>query len=269
MGVLSRKCVVFLALALAIGVGAREPAHGGSDQRLIAFYDPDANHQAILSIMNGFNAFLKNEGVPLRFQPVMSTEKLEELLRSSSVDFAIVSSSYLKEHPSRLKPLLVPEANGQHSYRKVLIDRGVGEPNLAGKNIAATTGEGKDRGSTVLAMLKRAGIPADGALVIPVAKDVDALLALSFGQVQAALVTPTSVEVLKRINPVAAKSLRKIYETDPILRAPLCAVGTATNTQLLAALQRMEQDPDGRRAIRSLGFDRWVVYQSNMGGEQK
>ncbi len=58
-----------------------------------------------------------------------------------------------------------------------------------------------------------------GVHVIPVAKDIDALLALSFGQVQAALVTPDSVEVLKRINPGASAKFRTVYTTSPILRA--------------------------------------------------
>ena len=46
-------------------------------------------------------------------------------------------------------------------------------------------------------------------MVVPVAKDIDALFALTFGHVQGALVTPSSLDVLKKVNPNAAASKRR------------------------------------------------------------
>ena len=68
-------------------------------------------------------------------------------------------------------------------------------------NRAATISKLKDD-------LQKGDKPVTPGMVIPVAKDIDALFALTFGHVQGALVTPSSLDVLKRVNPAAAASAK-------------------------------------------------------------
>lgn len=65
-----------------------------------------------------------------------------------------------------------------------------------------------------------AALGVTGARIVTVPKDIDALLALSFGQVDAALVTPISVDVLREVNPQVASKFRILAETAKILRSP-------------------------------------------------
>ncbi len=239
---------------------------------LLLFYDPDANHQAIVNISSWFNNYLRDSDSGLSFQPVKDRKTFEKLLRQPTTKFAIVSSAFLRDSRGKgLNALLVPSMAGDVYYRKKLFDKGQGTAgDLSGANIAATvTGADANKGGeSVLAGLRRTGLKLTNAHIIPVSKDIDALLALSFGQVQAALVTPSSVEVLKRINPAAVASFRAVIETKPILRSPLCAVTDNTTVGERDAMSRaiatMGEDENGRKAMRTLGFDQWVTFDLSM-----
>lgn len=257
------------ALGLAL-VAAAAPPTAGEPADLLLFYDPDANHQAIVNITSWFNTYLRDSGSGLSFQPVKDRAAFESLLGEPSTKFAIVSSAFLREGKEKgLSALLVPSSSGDVYYRKKLIDRGQGQlGDLSGANIAATVTDRSRGGEVVLESLRAAGIEIGSAHIIPVSKDIDALLALSFGQVQAALVTPSSVEVLKRINPAAVASFRTVLETKPILRSPLCSVTKNTTAEerekITAAIKKMVEDENGRKATRTLGFDQWVPYEPRM-----
>jgi ABC-type phosphate/phosphonate transport system substrate-binding protein len=265
-----------LALLLGILLWAGPPAGRAGAQpaasRFLVFYDPNANHQAILNITSRFNRFLKDAAPSLRFQPVQKRAQFEALLADPRTVLAIVASSYLEEGArTDLTPVLVPSARGDVYFRKRLVDRGKGKPgDLRGKRVAAaaTTSVQVDAAREVLRTLQAGGLDVTQVIAIPVAKDIDALLALSFGQVEAALVTPESIEVLKRINPSAAASFRTVFETSPRLRSPLCSVGARLPRPeldaLVAALLQMHAHESGGAAVKILGFDRWVPFAAGM-----
>lgn len=259
-----------VAAALVCGNASAQSAPANGEGRIV-YFDPDANHQAIVNIATWFNDYLASAAIALVFQAVESRDAFERLLADPKTRFALVSSSYVASADTRLDPLLVPQVGGDPFYQKVLIDVGGRDGrDLSGKNLAATVIAKGDKNSfkDLLQSLSSGGVKVDGVRVIPVAKDIDALLALSFGQVQAALVTPDSVEVLKRINPGVAAKFRIVYKTSPILRAPLCEVGKKSNARersdLVSALQRMSQSDDGRKAMRTMGFEGWLPFQAEM-----
>lgn len=250
------------------------PATGQSDG-IIVYFDPDANHQSISQISRSFSRYLDDAGISLTLQPVQSRQRFEGLLADSRTRYALVASAYLdNSRNNSLRPLLIPTAGNTQYYRKVLVDTGEGSAgNLRGAAIAATvSGQNPSTGaSAVLSVLQTGGVDVAGATVIPVSKDIDALLALSFGQVRAALVTRGSIAVMRRINPESASTYRTVYTTNPILRPPLCAVGRRTsqaeNRALINALEGMAQDPAGRRVLLRMGFDGWTDPRSNSGGK--
>ncbi len=235
------------------------------DTRTVVFYDPDANHEAILQITNWFSEFLRTVDPQLRLQPVRSVGTFERMARNAEADFAILPASYVQRrgNSANLVPLLVPSSKGDVRYRKVLF-ASAGASKMS--TVAATTAGGN--AADVTKTLTASGVKMDGVTIIPVSKDVDALLALVFGQVDAALVMPDSLEVIKTIQPGAENTLRKLQETKPIVRPPLCAVSDVVTPELqaklVAAMKRMSSDAAGARAMRSLGLDAWVAFEPGM-----
>ncbi|MCC6810434.1 MAG: PhnD/SsuA/transferrin family substrate-binding protein [Deltaproteobacteria bacterium] len=237
----------------------------------IVYFDPDANHQAIVNTISLFNDFLNEANLGLVFQPVSTASSLHDLVAGNQAEFAILSANVLRNSKSlNLAPILVPSSGGDIYYRKSLVDAGGGTPDdLEGKGVAVTVsgGDTASAAQQILEGLRNAGHHVKSISVIPVSKDVDALLALSFGQVAAALVTDKSVEVLKRINPSAAAGLRTIFQTQPILRSPLCSVGAvsiARKKQLSDAFKKMAASRAGGRAMQTMGFDQWTDFEGRM-----
>ncbi len=266
---LGRELSVLMCAFAALSLTSRSAV--AADTRQILFYDPDANQSDIVAITQAFNAFLATVDKSLRLQPVQRQSDFEALLKQSNSAYAIVSSRYLRQTKTApAVPMLVPSWRGDIFYRKVLIVRGDAPANLSGKSIATTVSatdlpEEKRR---VLSSLKEHGIETQRTVVIPVSKDIDALLALAFGQTQAALATPHSLEVLKGINPAAAASFRITQEIEKILRPPLVLVADHASAEdrskVADAFKKMSADASGQRAMDALGIDQWLPFEPGM-----
>ncbi len=248
---------LFCVLSLLANVASAEKGQ-------LLYYDPDGNQQAIVSIAAAFNDYLTKRQIPLTFQPLQRRADLEAAVDKSPNSYFIVSALTLDRWKSRkIRVLLNQDSGGDIYFRKKLVDTATTpDAKFAAKTVALSMGENAaDLAQRVLGDLRGIGMKTDGMIVIPVVKDVDALFALSFGQVQSALVTQASLEVMGRVNPVAAKRMRIVGETARILRAPLCAIGggnAEVEAQLVTALVAMADDVEGRRAIKAMGFEKWV-----------
>lgn len=239
---------------------------------VMAYYDPDANHNSIPEIVDSFNRYLRARELPVVVQAVLRREDLESLLRRPDTAFAMVASNYLTgARRERLTPILVPTAAGEPTYRKILVDNGEGSRGaLEGATIAATVpGANNTAGvNTTLELLRGEGVSTGNVTLLPVSKDIDALLALSFGQVRAALVTQESISVMEELNPTAASQLRIIFRTSPILRPPLCRVvghgSDREQAQLMAALSQMPDNRLGRRVLFRMGLEDWTAFHQRM-----
>ena len=266
---LALALISVLGAGVAAGASSRPPPLG--TEALLVFFDPDANHQAIASITSSFNRFLRQVDPGLSFQAVQSRERLRGLLKEPRVVLAFVSAGFVATaRAPRLRPVLVPASQGDITLRKVLyhVGRARGR-NLNGLRIAASASHQDPRQASdqILRQLRTLGIETEGSIAIPVAKDIDALLALSFAQVDAALVTATSVAVLRRINPGALETFEAVLETSS-LRSPLCMVADRLSPEreahLIQEIRAMNKHPDGRRAMLSLGFTEWVTFEEGM-----
>lgn len=244
-------------------------ADGSADE--VLFYDPDANHQAIIQISGWINKFLARSELELRFRPIQRDTVFEATLTKGTAKYALISSEYLSRGgASTMAPILVPVSKGDAYYRKVLLDRGGEEtPEYANKTIAATLTAGSEREASkrLLDSLARSGIATQGARILRVSKDIDGLLALAFGRVDAAVVTKASVATLEHLNANVAASLRLVAETAQILRSPLCAhedVEPQQREAVVRTFESMDADPDGKNAMVALGFDAWVPFLPSM-----
>jgi ABC-type phosphate/phosphonate transport system substrate-binding protein len=249
-----------------IAAASKQPGGetGKPSGRLVVFYDPDANHEAILQISSWFTKFLQAIDPEMKLQPVRSIGAYESLQKKGQVAFAILPSSYVRTQLKRgsIVPLLIPSKGNSVDYQKVLFAK---SKDTKPKTLAVTSGGASTKELT--AALKSAGIPVDGVTVIPVSKDVDALLALVFGQVDAAVVKLESLEVVKTIQPQAAATLQRLQETRPITRPPFVAmsgVSAEDQAKVVAAMKAMNKNASGARAMRSLGVDAWVTFEASM-----
>ena len=267
-----------LALLIAVITGGLLwPNHTRTNPREIRFifYDPDANQQALGELAAWFKPFLQTLDPAFQFQPVQDPGTLAAMLVRPGGGFAIIASSFVKAHSSKsIEPLLVPMSKDIY-YQKILLETKAGESgNLNGKTIAATLtgyqaqGDG-DASNPVLSLLRNVpSLKADSAMVIPVTKDIDALFALAFGQVEAALVTEGSLRVLKKLQPSALDTMREIYRTPKILRAPLVAFGPQTNGSLkkvmIAAFLDFSKNETGRAIMGLLSCENWKPFSRKM-----
>jgi ABC-type phosphate/phosphonate transport system substrate-binding protein len=254
------------SLAFALSIMAATGAAAGASSHEVAFYDPDANYDALPRIVKSLNDHINSKLPGFRFSAVNDLDALVHAVADAHTPYALLSSEVLP----RLKkygctPLLVPEAAGTVFYRKILVDTGTGAANVSRKRIAIATSETAEAAAKkILDTLRQAGLATDGATVVATTKDFDALLGITFGQADAALVTTDSIDLLKTVNPAAVASLRTLWTSGKILRPVLVALAgnedASERNAVTGAFTEMLSTRSGKEAMESLGFDRWVPY---------
>lgn len=268
---MTRSGVVGFCLALFIQVAPSWSPAAAPGGKKIVYFDPDSNYEAMPDIVAWINKHLATKLPGFRFLAVHDMKAFTKAVSESSAEYVVVPSAMLgPKAPFKLTPLLVSKGGGDVFYHKILLDRGTGPPtNLEGKRIATTASVRLDaRSDDILAVLRGAGMTTTRAVVVRVSKDIDALLALSFNQVDAALVTPASLDVIREINPAAAQTMRTVWTSGALLRPPLCAVGefenAETRAQAVAAFAGMGETEFGRNALQTMGIEGWVPFQKSM-----
>jgi hypothetical protein len=252
------------ALLLMI-VGAAAQAH----PRRVILYDPDIDVSTVADVVAAFNALMGSLGPDWQFEAVVQEDRFEVLMAEEQETFAFVTSAYLRTHAhAGLQPLLVPAAQGDVFYRKKLVASKVpAGGDLAGRAIAVS-GVGRAHTRREAGVLRElAGMGVNDPVLFPVPKDVDALMAIHFSQVDAALVTPGALDVLRRTSPGSVAGLQELGETPGILRTPFCARGDIPQADVDAIthkLVHLADAPGGMDIMRRLAFDAMVPYNARM-----
>lgn len=253
MALKTRAVAAFLGLVIA--------AQAGAEQRWVYHYDPDSAPRDAGRFKAVVAAFLDGVDEKLSFQPFRRLVDFEKRLEEQRPAYLTVAHSWFRKNRERLslKPLLLPSRRGEQTFRKVLVARsaGITVEQLAGRSVAATALDAEASFQTLLGTLK---VSPKDLRVVSVTRDVDALLALAFGQVDLALVRPRSIDRLRKVNPNAVFGLRTLFTTPPVYRPPICEVGSqpkALTARLVDALRKAPKSPLGKRTLRIMGFDRW------------
>ncbi len=208
------------------------------------YFDPDTKLHDFELLKVRFQEYLPES---YTFQPFLRLDDFLDEVRMRHPRFMILTSTVTGELATGLTavPLLVPETGGSTVYRKKLLMRGDGAPLRV---VAATM------------VIEMPGQSDDWSWVI-VSKDLDALLAVALGQVDAAIVDFGSIALLRSINPGALARLSVGDDTGLLLNAPLCYVReTASNSEIDTIRKhflRMHEEPVGRELLLLLGYDRW------------
>jgi hypothetical protein len=233
-----------------------------ADETLFYFFSPDWRPPDFSKLTFAVEQALGGSDVPVVFQAFTRYEDFERQVRAQPPTF-MIAPAWL-EGPGgtsiggAFSVIARPLRAGRSTYRKALMTRSNADSidDLARGSIAATLhsmGSGDPD-----AVLGSFHLASGSARIVPVPKDIDALLALSFGQVDAALVTSEQYEQLARTSPAEAERLRVLAFSSevglpPVFASP--AAGEADRERLAALLARLREVPNGAELLAMLGFD--------------
>lgn len=232
----------------------------------IFFYNPDAEVADAATMVRTSMAYFNAVGADFRFQPVARHEAMTNLITTQKqAEVFIVAHGMLDSLGGGINQILVPvNAEGKQTFTKIVLVRegaisAVDE--LNGKNIAATS-----VGTDSLRFLNEflfspSGFDVNNSRVIFVGKDLDALLAVRFGQVQAAVIAGKNYDRIAEINPVAVTGVSNILTSNDIPESPLCVMdGVSADIieQVKKVFLDMHNNPAGQEFLKTLGFSKWV-----------
>ncbi|MEW6218696.1 MAG: PhnD/SsuA/transferrin family substrate-binding protein [Thermodesulfobacteriota bacterium] len=254
-----------LAVALSLILAVLAIARPGAAQPFYYFY-PDSPQSNIGLLKREMDRFLASVDPHLTFQPFVHLVDLERQLAAAPPALAVMPAWLLSRHGAALGlvPLLRPVQDGATSYRKVLLvakDAGLTPGTLAGRTVA-TTSLGATPGDLLEAMLPPdSGVRVRELRVVTVPKDFDALLALVFRQVDAALVVKHNLAAISAANPTLTANLLPLLETGEMPLPVLCyrhGILSADQLERLRhALAATEASSSRIQLLEALQIDGW------------
>ena len=238
----------------------------------LLFFDPDASLTNVIRVKGSLQRYLRKVDKGASFQPITKYKAFLRLIKAKKPQFVLVSSSYFKKHAKQFgwEPLLIANKDGKLTYTKILLTRESESPQagtvLKIRSIATTSTK-----SYVKALqLDQSKIDAKSATVIQVTKDIDALLALSYSQVESALLVPASLNYLKEVNPESVKGMKKVYQTPEAFNPVLCFVKGLADEQKTKLYQeafaKILKDKDGKAFMKFLGYSSWDEVPEKLRG---
>ncbi|MBN1960494.1 MAG: PhnD/SsuA/transferrin family substrate-binding protein [Deltaproteobacteria bacterium] len=239
----------------------------------IYFFDPDINYVALIKATELLNKYLSQIDNSFNFVPLQNQHDFEKLLNQDRPGFVIINSKLFStiNNLHKITPLLVPSVDNSAFYKKVLVKNTNNILEKSSKLTIAVSGIPSNINSNtkyVFNLIDTSNFNIQNTIILPVSKDIDALLALSFNQVDIALVTNQSFEVLLKINPSAVKQLTVFGTTKPILRSLLCSVNNYNDikivNKLTDAFLNMQNNDLGKQILALLGFDNFIKFNTSI-----
>ena len=249
-----------------LAVPARLAPAGGAAK--FYFFSPDWRPADLGELAVAMTAALSSRGVNASFQAFTRYEDFERQVAIDAPVFMVAPFWILDDAlallGARVTVLALPSRAGKSTYRKALLCRSSIDSlaDLAHGTIAATLHSmGPGTSEPVLSAFH---LQADYASIVPVPKDVDALLALRFGQVEAALTTGQQYDAFATSHPGEADALRVLAFSPEVPLPPLFAredADPALRQQLGRLFAELGQAPRGADVLAMLGFDHFTPAQ--------
>jgi hypothetical protein len=252
-----KRAPFICSLTLAMGlVSSLAHAQG----KTLYFYSPEFGPGNLSVLTEAVDVFFTDSGVKIQFQPFARLEDFRQEIKANPPTF-VIAPKWVTEHecidPS-LTAIVQPLRGGATSGRRALMAGPSVESakQIANGSVAAAvpaTGGGRE---DVSMGRFRADNPTVN--VIPVPKDIDALLAVGFGQVDAAFVSLAQFEMLERVNPNLTANLREIGYSQESPFPRLYATQRASDgdiATLTNAFDSVRDSGPGRQLFSILGFD--------------
>ncbi len=228
----------------------------------VYFYNPESNVDNFASLKTRMDMYLKNLG-PYQFQPFCDRNIFETTIRGKHDCVFILSSWHYKELKESLpiKPVFVGIADGESVQKKVLSSKNTIKSigMLKGASIASAGSKEYTR-KLLTMMLGKDNTRLVGTFqILSVPKDIDALISIGFGLVQAALTTEYSISLLPSINECLCKKLTILAKSEESL-LPIVAIPEIHDPEvvkLLEIVETMQKTTEGKNCIRMFGLDGW------------
>lgn len=218
------------------------------------YFNPDSAQSNFSHLTKGFGSFLRKAGLEASFQAFTQKVDFDQRVKDKSPALVYVPSWYYEKYGKvlGLKPLLTSLENGQPNYTKVLLIRKANEitiDDLDGRTVAMTT-MGPDTEELLNNnFFKVQGISFSAMNIIVTPKDADALYALALGQVDTALVSRTTLQMVGRVNNKILDGLEELVVSAPVPMPLLCVTPGTMDTAEIERLKRIFKQ-GGHKAIR-------------------
>jgi len=252
------KCLsrAFLPLLLIAALGLGQVRAAG--EILIYFYNPDANLRDVAKLKTEVEEYFRSIDSSANLKAFLRLTDLEAALKSQPPNFLVASSWVTKDLGARygFKPLLVGQVGSEKSYNKVLISKKDmpqgGAPSLSmvglgNKNVEAIK-------NLVPDLKKFAQVN-----VIEVSKDIDAVLAVSFDQVDLALVRSQNIDSIRTANASAVAGIKVLARSTPIEYPNFSAAANSDPPIVDKFLKGLQSNKDAKsaQALDLMGFQSW------------
>jgi len=254
-----RRVATIAFACLALGLPARVDAA----QAKLFFFSPDFSPGNLSVLTQAVDAYLREAGTETRFQAFVRFEDFRREVAAQRPDFVVVPEWAAAPAciGSDLVPLARPVRGGESFGRKVLIGRsGIRKVSaLPNASIAATVPPGGSPSGSGLDRIRR---EHPGVRIIQVPKEIDALLAVAFGHVDAAYVSTRQFDMFAGVNPKLGTELTEIGYAETTAFPLIYATANADAleiTRLQNAIARVSTSGTGKRLVGLLGYDGWVV----------
>ncbi|MFC1851744.1 PhnD/SsuA/transferrin family substrate-binding protein [candidate division CSSED10-310 bacterium] len=261
------------------------------------FFNPDTATQnptdAALAAQTFLNYVNKKQGWTLKTYYFKKQRDLVNLLDRRKVYFGVLSHTFLVEnhHHRNIKILVRPLRNGKTTYREVIVvkkDTGYTELlDLKGKRLAATAlGQENISFYNDVIFLGEIDVQAHFQEIRTVDSANSALLAVLYGDVEAAAVTYSRYLIMKDLNPQINTNLTTIFASAEIPISPFCYFDDNVTPQMAEDVKKilldMHNTPFGRnilmafqveafekKDVRELELELLSAYQTRGGSTEK
>lgn len=258
--------LVLLCLALLL----LWPINTNADTLTVYHYNPESHSDRNLVLKNTFDRYFQRSN-NIQLQPVEDRATFQQLIAKGTVGLFIMSDWHYRQLASS-NPGLMPYLRGlkgnKDTFRKLLL----GKPPIPREKITIAVSGTEDYVRTILKEMTFSGSPPPKqSRLLTVPKDIDALLAVSFGLADAALATEDNYEKLSHLYKKEYQQLTILGRSEPQKRLVVVAIKQHLPAVQLAldALENMDQSQDGRLGLNLLGLDKWtrLTTTHNKGGQ--
>ncbi len=243
-----------------------------ADTITVYHFNTESHNDRDLVLKNTFDRYFQVSH-NIQLQPVDDRATFENLIAEKPASLFIMSDwqfHQLKGNASGLIPYLRGLKDNNDTFRKLLIGKGPLTPRNA---TIAVSGTDDYVQSLLRDMRLNSGpLPTQQLRLLTVPKDIDALLAVSFGMADAALSTENSFEKYELLYRNEYQQLEILGTSQPqkrlvvaLFQQHLPALEVA-----LKALLDMDQVPNGQLGLNLLGLDEWTRLTTTryQGGHQ-
>ncbi len=235
------------------------PSLRAAPEVTIYFYNPDANLRDVAKLKTQVQDYFRGIDSTVTLKAFLRLQDLQNALRSQPSDFLIAPSWITKDVGTRYgyKPLLVGKVGADKNYNKVLISKKAlpagGSPSLSTVGL----GGNPETLKALVPDLKK----YSNVSIVEVSKDIDAVLAVSFDQVDLALVRSQNIDAIRKANESAVTGIKVLAQSAPI-EFPNFSASSKVDPPLVDKFLKgllASKDPKSLQALDLMGFESWGV----------